>query len=111
MNEIQTELLEHLKCPCDSVVKLDEKVRGSELIMARIETQLETLCTELAEVKADIKDLKTNSPSADRFNRLEQRVDELEKKPALRWNGIVDKVIGAIVGGLVGYMLFKMGIS
>ena len=55
---------------------------------------------------------------ADREARVEDDVSEikgdvkdLKGKPGKLWEGIVEKVIFTIVGGVVAYCLFKLGIG
>ncbi len=47
-------------------------------------------------VEDDVKEIKTS-------------VNEIKEKPTKRWDGIVDKIIFTIVGGIVGYLLIKLG--
>lgn len=39
------------------------------------------------------------------------RLQTLENKPAKRWDAVVDKIVMLIVGGLVGYALYKLGLQ
>ena len=47
-------------------------------------------------VEDDVKEIKTS-------------VNELKDKPVKRVDGIIDKIIFTIVGGIVGYVLIKLG--
>lgn len=47
-------------------------------------------------VEDDVKEIKTS-------------VNELKDKPVKRFDGIVDKIIFTVVGGIVGYVLIKLG--
>lgn len=42
---------------------------------------------------------------------IKDDVKTLTNKPAKRWDGMVDKAISAVVGGIIGYFLFKLGIG
>ena len=44
-------------------------------------------------------------------DKLDGKVTALEQKPAKRWDGLWDKAIGAMVGGLVAFLLFKLGLG
>lgn len=53
---------------------------------------------------------------ADREGRVEDDVaeikgdvKEMKDKPNKRWDAVVDKIIFTIVGGIVGYILIKLG--
>lgn len=43
--------------------------------------------------------------------RLEGKVDVLEKKPAKRWEGIVDKLIWGVAGAVLAFLLSLIGIG
>lgn len=110
--DIETEkVLEKLSCPCDSVKKLQDETNDSRVTMAKIEQKLETLCESMLELKADIKDIKENSPTNERFEKLEKRVQDLENKPVKRYDGFVNSVVSALAGGIVAFILFKLGIG
>ena len=48
---------------------------------------------------------------AESVEKLDGKVTALEQKPAKRWDGLWDKALGALVGGLVAFLLFKLGLG
>ena len=55
---------------------------------------------------------------ADREKRIEDdvgeikdEIKELNAKPGKRWESIVEKALLAIITGIIGYILYKLGIS
>nr|DAU72866.1 MAG TPA: hypothetical protein [Caudoviricetes sp.] len=55
---------------------------------------------------------------ADKQTRLEADVGDIKKdiktlaeKPAKRWDGIVDKIISAIIAAIMGYALARIGLG
>ena len=73
---------------------MDEKVDT----LNRLATAVEVMATEqrhqtetMAEIKTDVTALGT-------------KVDAIEKKPAKRWDGMVDKVLYGLVGAIVTAM-------
>lgn len=48
---------------------------------------------------------------ADTVDKLDGKVTALEEKPAKRWDGIVDKVIWAVVAAAIGFMLAQIGLG
>lgn len=48
---------------------------------------------------------------ADTVDKLDGKVTALEGKPAKRWDGIVDKVIWAVVAAAIGFMLAQIGLG
>lgn len=69
--------------------------------------------------QADFGDLiSTVKVLADREERVEkdvgeikEAVQEIREKPGKRWDGVVDKIIFAVIGGLVTFLLVKLGIG
>jgi len=51
--------------------------------------------------------LKTMNGSV---NTLTAKVEEIEAKPAKKWDGLVDKVILTIAAALVGFLLAQLGL-
>lgn len=41
--------------------------------------------------------------------QLDQKVETIEKKPADRWNMVIEKVITLIVAAVVGFMIAQIG--
>ena len=77
--------------------RLDE-VEGKVDTLQRLTTAVEVMATEqrhqtetMAEIKEDVTALGT-------------KVDAIEKKPAKRWDGMVDKVLYGLVGAIVTAM-------
>ncbi len=46
----------------------------------------------------------------DKLEQISEDVDELKSKPAKRWDGIVEKIIGIIVAAVIGFMLARLGL-
>ena len=42
--------------------------------------------------------------------KLDSKVTAIEQKPAKRWDGMIDKAIGAAVGVFIAYLLAQLGI-
>ena len=69
--------------------------------------------------QADFGDLiSTVKVLADREARVEkdvgeikETVQEIRQKPGKRWESVVDKVIFAVVGGIITYLLVQLGIG
>ncbi len=55
--------------------------------------------------------LKQQEQTSSDVKELKGKVATLEQEPAKRWVGMVDKAIGALVGGLVAFLLFKLGLG
>ena len=84
---------------------------------ARMEEQIKTLFNQQAQIKELTETVKklaialerqsTALQSTDRtVGEVKADVDEIKNKPAKRW----DAVVAALIAGLVGYVLSKLGL-
>ena len=64
--------------------------------LADLVSSVKVLADREARVEEDVVEIKSD-------------VKELKEKPTKRLDGIVDKIIFTIVGGLVSYVLIKLG--
>lgn len=62
----------------------------------KLVSTVEVLAVREQNVENDVKEIKTD-------------VKSLTNKPAERWNGIMDKVIYAVVAAVVGFLLARLG--
>ena len=61
-------------------------------------TTVKVLATREENVENDVKEIKAD-------------VKTMAAQPAKRWNGIIDKAIGAVVGGIICYILVQLGLG
>lgn len=47
----------------------------------------------------------------DDVNSIKREIKVLADKPAKRWDGVVDKIISAIIAAIMGYALARIGLS
>ena len=73
------------------------KLEGSHTNVALIEERIKQIRDDVEEVKGDTKEIK-------------KTVQEMKEKPAKRWDGLVDKVVFALVGGIIAYILARLGL-
>ncbi len=69
-----------------------DKVEERQDALDRLVTSVEVLATREEGVEKDVKEIKSD-------------VKTLTSKPGKRWDSIVDKVLAAIVGGFVAWIL------
>lgn len=60
-------------------------------------TSVKVLATREENVEKDIKEIKTD-------------VKNLSEKPGKRWDAVVDKVIMLVIGGVITYILTRIGL-
>ena len=88
--ESNTRRIEKLELQTEALEKLATSV---ELLVAEQRHQTEAMM----EIKSDV-------------SKLDAKVESLESKPAKRWESVVEKIILALVGGIVSYCLVKLGL-
>ena len=50
------------------------------------------------------------STMANVVDNLDTRVNSIEEKPVKRWDGLVDKIIAAVAGAVIGALLAQYGL-
>ena len=65
---------------------------------------IQQLATSVAVMAEQLKTMNVN------VNNLTSKVDELEDKPAKRWDSIVDKVIWAVLAAVIAFLLGRVGL-
>lgn len=77
----------------------------------RIEA-IEKRQNNLEDLTATVKVLATKEEQIETtVNEIKGDVKSLTSQPAQKWNGVVDKAISAVVGGLIAYVMFKLGLG
>ena len=54
------------------------------------------------------QELEAMSGKVDTINK---DVSDLKSRPGRRWDGVVEKLIAAVIGGLIGYLLVRLGLG
>lgn len=65
---------------------------------------LHQLATSVAVMAEKLTTMNTN------LDVLSHKVDELEDKPAKRWDVLVDKIIAVVAGAVIGALLAQYGL-
>jgi predicted nucleic acid-binding Zn-ribbon protein len=76
--------------------RLDE-VEKRQGDLERLATSVEVLATREAAVEANVEEIKAD-------------VKEMASKPAKRWESIVDKVVWAVLGAMIAFLLKQVGL-
>ena len=75
----------------DSHDKKIEELSDVYIALTKVNDKVDTIDTDVKEIKKDISDIK--------------------QKPAKRYEQIIGYVLSALIGGLVGFILFKIGLK
>jgi uncharacterized protein HemX len=93
---------------------LAEKVQELKTLTAMQENRIEKLESEYeaihqlaTSVAVMAKELETMNANIDSMNK---KVDALEGKSGKRWDGIVDKVVWAVLAAVLAFFLAKLGL-
>lgn len=81
-----------------------EKLELQTEAIQSLAKSVEVMVTEQGHQTEAIERIEKN------VEKLDDKVEILEHKPAKRWEAIVDKAIMTIVGAIVGYLLVKVGL-
>lgn len=65
---------------------------------------LHQLATSVAVMAEQMKTLNSN------VTTLAGEVEDMKEKPAKRWDGLVDKIIWAVAGAVLAFLLSKIGL-
>ena len=80
----------------------------------KLELQTEAIQKLATSVEIMVQEQCHQTEAIDRIEKnvekLDEKVEVLEHKPAKRWESIVEYIILALVGGIVGYFLVKIGL-
>lgn len=81
---------------CKSQEHRIDKIEERQDNLDSLVTSVATMATEQDHIKTDVGEIKTD-------------VKALTEKPAKRWDGMVDKIIGLLVAGGIGFLLAQIG--
>ncbi len=83
--------------------RLDD-LDGKVDTLQRLTTAVEVMASEQKHQSDTMDEIKTDVMA------LGKKVDAVEKKPGKRWESIVDKLIWAVLGGVVAFLLAQIGL-
>lgn len=92
----------------EKMAHIEESVKSAH---RRID-ELKRLTESVYELATSIKTMQINiETTQDAVTNVSNRLKVFEDKPGKRWDLIVTNGITAIVCGLIGYILFKLGLG
>lgn len=99
MDELE---MEHRLTQTESLAR-DNKRRINDL-----EAGNKALQELTASVKVMAVQFKTMN---DKINRMDQTVQRLSGKPGTMWEGVIKSIVTALIAGIIGYMLYRLGLK
>ena len=96
-------------------VKIEHRLTEAEGKIDNLEKRVDGIAKrqdQLQDLTTTVKGLVIKEENVEKtVNEIKTDVKELTNKPAKRWDGVTEKAISAIVGGVVAYALFKLGLA
>ena len=72
----------------DELISLNDSVKNLAISTAKMAEQLKTL--------------------TDNSAKLDQKISDLELKPARRWDAVVSQIIQLLIAGIIGFLLSQL---
>lgn len=82
-----------------------DKVEQEQVVIHELAASIRVMASEQKHTSDTIREVKED------VNRLDGKVDALELKPGKRWESIVDKIIWAVAGAIIAFVLARIGIG
>lgn len=94
----------------DINLKIQKIKDDIEVMKTRLDTQA-AMVEDIQQLSTSVSILANNMKSMlDEQQKQNTRLQNLEMKPAKRWDSAVDKIINLVVAALVGALLIKLGL-
>ncbi len=84
------------------LAEVDERCKTNSSRIDKLEEAHEALYSIATSVAVLANEQKNITEKVD---SIDEKVDKLERIPAHRWNGFVDRIIFAVAGGVVAWIL------
>lgn len=74
--------------------------------------KLEDAVGQMTELTASVRELATNMANmAKEQGKIGERLEVIENKPAQNWDKLVWALAGALIAGIIGYVMASIGIG
>lgn len=108
--DLQEYRLENEKRWADFSVRMKAIEDDNDVIYQRLNKQA-ALVEDIQQLSSSVAILANNMKSMlEEQQRQNQRLEDLEKKPAKKWDAVVDKVLMTVLGALIAYILLQAGL-
>lgn len=88
--------------------KTEDRSLRNEGRIKKLESEHETLHTLATSVAVMAEQMKSMNS---KVGVLTDKVDEIESRPAKLWQSVIAAVISAVVGGIIGFALSRIGVG
>jgi len=74
--------------------------------------KLEDAVGQMTELTASVRELATNMANmAKEQSKIGERLEVIENKPAQNWDKLIWALAGALIAGVIGYVMASIGIG
>lgn len=74
--------------------------------LEHIASEIHTMSNTMVQLVEEMKHTNEAVGNIDRkVDRMDSRVDEMEKSPAKKWDNLKDKIVGTAIGLIVGFFM------
>lgn len=99
----------------EKVLDTDHRAKSNTRRIEKLELQTEAIQSLATSVEIMVKEQGHQTEAIERIEKnvekLDSKVEVLEHKPTKRWESIVEKSLQTIVGGVIAYVLVKLGLG
>lgn len=92
----------------ERLVEVDQRSKSNTKRLDSIENKVEdihSLTLSTNQIATEVKAMR------EELNKVDKRLVSLEEKPSKRMDLIWGYIVSAIIGGLIGYVLLKLGLK
>ena len=90
------------------LTETEQLAKSNEHRIDDLEADNKVLQELSSSVKVMAEQLKTMN---EKFKKMDVTVQRLTDKPGAMWEVILRTIVAAVVGGIIGYALFKLGLK
>lgn len=96
------------------VAEVDHRAKSNTRRIDKLEQQTDAIQSLATSVEVLVKEQGHQTEAMDRIEKnvekLDGKVEALEKKPVKRWDAIVDKLVWALLAAVVTFLLSRIGL-
>lgn len=97
------------------ITEIDHRSKSNTRRVEKLEKQTEAIQSLATSVELLVKEQSHQTEAMTRIEqnveKLDGKVEALEKKPGKRWESIADKILWAIIAAALGFILARIGLA
>ena len=97
------------------IAAVEHRAESNTRRIDKLEQQTEAIRSLATSVEVMVQEQVHQTEAIERIEKnvekLDNKVEVLEQKPAKRWEGIIEKALGAIAAGIIGFLLAQLGLG